>query len=210
MSSDFLAMSYAEELKNRLASEAKRKTNSILENEPIIQSDWKYTEDNDTLVHRSGHIDSKGRKQGRWKTTSLGWSCTRDYINGELVFARDCHRSGKIKVSIRGENKKTIICIEPDGKLQYFSEWLEISDSFLLHGWYWDTKYKLDVKFYCNNEVFVSLPSDTYKPIQRIRIIQRYVRRKAFVRRYLLFTQLKFMPLDVLSIIIKYQSRQLL
>jgi len=196
-------MSDTTKLKNWISSQAKSRITNFLENEPIIQSDWKYTEINDSL-QSSGHLDSKGRQQGRWKLWSEHNFWIKDYVDGKMIFQNRSDKAGNNRfASISDGNKETRIYFESTGELQSFYEYLIKTKTkiWIAHGWFINTECDQNIRFYCNDKLFVSFLHDNDDTLKKIRIIQRHIRRKAFVRRYLLFTQLKFMPLDVLSII---------
>jgi len=175
------------------------KARSILEETPCISPDWKEVEEEDSEGKITGWIDNKGIKQGRW--TYHETKCQVDYVDGEICTKIIKGFRGWYKLSFSGI-KMSEYCELKLGVLDYYSLSLIINDSCYPHGWRYDGHEQCT--FYDKGKILVELPTDN-KAIDKICLLQRLVRRKTFIRRFLLFSMLKFMPMEILSIINLYQ-----
>jgi len=103
-------------------------------------------------------------------------------------------------------NGKDIFDFEFDHKLniQYYSHLVKTEHTYYIDDFCLNSKNNEDIYyciFYHRNKVIVDFLNDGDDTIQKICLLQRFVRRKAFNRRFLLFQSLKFLPFEIITII---------
>jgi len=178
-----------EQIISYITDQEERKIKQFLDAPP--SNDWSFKQESDGS---SGWIDRDGKKQGKWVHLNIANKTTetRYYENDTCIFVMIQFEDGEKSCEFNQNNQTTSTTFDATGMLYRHHNY----DTSYAHGWYIN---RFKCWFVSNGRVILNM--NEYGILERIMCIQRYVRRKAFVRRFLLFTSLKFLPHDVLTII---------
>jgi len=175
------------------------KYKSLLSEEPLISSEWKSAKEVLEERQMKGWIDKQGRKQGRWKGCKSKYLV--DYVD-DIVQTKITLFITELCTVVyfnKPESLYEFYQFDKFGNVEYYFQSIFSNDS-IIHGWFYNGQKCV---FYHKNKVVICLHQDN-DTIEKICLLQRLTRRKAFNRRFSLFTTLKFLPIEILTIINSY------